>query len=133
MSEFNPIFQFQAHSRAFLNRAREHLARFETDSQVQSFFYAALELRFGIEARLNEYLAPELKAIGKMSKDVPEYVATKLLKKLARIDSTSVQSATLRFTSEQTGVSSVLTTLPSLGAWPQFMGSWANCSTTSFL
>lgn len=107
MSEFNPIFQFQTHSRAFLSRAREHLARFEMDGQVQNFFYAALELRFGIEARLNEYIAPALKAIGKTPKDVPEYVATSLLTKLARIDPTSEQSATLRFTSEQTGDSSV--------------------------
>ena len=107
MSEFNPIFQFPAHSRAFLNRAREHLTRFETDSQVQDFFYAALELRFGIEARLNEYLAPALKAIGKTPKDMPEYVGSRLLKKLARMDSTSEQPATLRFTSEQTGDSSV--------------------------
>ena len=107
MSEFNPTFQFQAHSRAFLNRAREHLACFEMDGQVQNFYYAAIELRFGIEARLNEYLAPALEAIGKTSKDVPEYVATSLLKKLARIDPTSEQPATLRFTSEQTGDSSV--------------------------
>ena len=103
MSEFDPVFRFSAHSRAFLSRAREHLARFEMDDQVQNFFYAALELRFGIEARLNEYLAPALKAIRKEPKAVPEYVATKLLNKLAEIDPTSEQLSTLRTTSEQTG------------------------------
>lgn len=108
MGELNPFFQFLPHSRAFLNRAREHLACFEMDGQVQNFFYAALELRFGIEARLNEYLVPALKTIGKTSKDVPEYVATSLLKKLVRIDPTSEQPATLRFTSEQIGDSSVV-------------------------
>lgn len=107
MNEFNPFFQYQAHSHAFLARAREHLARFEMDGQVQNFFYAALELRFGIEARLNEYLAPALEAIGKEPKDMPEHVATRLLTKLATIDPTSEQPATLRFTSEQTGDSSV--------------------------
>lgn len=107
MNELNPFFQYQAHSRAFLMRVREHLACFEADGQVQNFFYAALELRFGIEARLNEYLAPALEAIGKSSKDVPEYVATKLLTKLAEIDPTSERPAALRFHSEQTGDLSV--------------------------
>lgn len=102
MSEFDPIFRFPVHSHAFLSRAREHLARFETDGQVQNFFYAALELRFGIEARLNEYLAPALKTIGKELKDVPEYVATRLLNRLAAIDPTSERPSTLRATSKQT-------------------------------
>jgi hypothetical protein len=107
MNELNPFFQYQAHSRAFLARARENLACFERDGQAQHFFYAALELRFGIEARLNEYLAPALKTIGKTSKEVPEYVATRLLTKLVTIDPTSEQPATLRFTPELTGDSSV--------------------------
>lgn len=107
MNELNPFFQYQAHSRAFLARAREHLAHFEMDGQVQNFLYAALELRFGIEARLNEYLAPALDAIGKIHKDETEYVASRLLTKLAKIDPTSEQPATLRATSEQTGDSFV--------------------------
>lgn len=107
MSELDPFFRFQTHSRAFLARARENLARFEMDGQVQDFYYAALELRFGIEARLNEYLSPALKRIGKEPKDVPDYVASKLLNRLAAIDPTSEQQTTLRFTSEQTGNSLV--------------------------
>lgn len=101
MSELNHFFNFDTHSRAFLSRARQHLARFEADGQVQNFYYAALELRFGIEARLNEYLAPALKVTGKEPKDLTEYVAIKLLKKLAAIDPTSEQPTTLRVNSEQ--------------------------------
>lgn len=107
MSEFNPFFQYQAHSRAFLLQAREHLARFEMDGQVQNFFYAALELRFGIEARLNEYLTPTLKTIGKEPKYVREYVATKILNRMAKIDPTFEQPTALHITSEKTGNSFV--------------------------
>jgi hypothetical protein len=100
MKDSSPFYNFQAHSRAFLARARDNFSQFESDGQVQYFFYAALDLRFGIEARINEYLAPALKTIGKEPKDVPEYVASKLLKKLNTIDSTSDQQSVIRITSE---------------------------------
>lgn len=107
MTDTHPFFRFPTGARAFLSRASEHLARFEREEAVESFFYAALELRFGIEARLNEYLASALKSIGKDSKSITDYVATKLLKRLISIDPDAGLLSTLRFTAEN-DVSSVV-------------------------
>ena len=90
----------------------EHLARFEREESVESFFYAALELRFGIEARLNEYLGPALKSIGKDSTSISEYVATKLLNSLISIDPNAGCPSTLRITGEQDGNSMVMQFTP---------------------
>ena len=103
MTKPNPFLHFNISSRSFLSRARQHLACFEEDESVENFFYAALQLRFGIEARLNEYLKPALKSIGKESKQISDYVATKLLKRLIAIDPDADRQSTLRITSEQDG------------------------------
>lgn len=112
MTDTYPFFRFPTGARAFLTRAAEHLARFEREDAVESFFYAALELRFGIEARLNEYLASALKSVGKDSKSINEYVATKLLKRLVTIDPNAGRASTLRITSESDGSSTVLQFTP---------------------
>lgn len=103
MTETYPFLRFPTGARVFLSRAGEHLARFEREEVVESFFYAALELRFGIEARLNEYLGPALKSIGQDSKSTTEYVATKLLRRLISIDPDAGRSSTLRITRDQDG------------------------------
>lgn len=112
MTDAHPFFRFPTGARAFLSRASEHLARFERDETVESFFYAALELRFGIEARLNEYLASALKSIGKDSKSVTDYVATKLLRRLISIDPDAGRPSTLRIMAETDGRSMVLQFTP---------------------
>jgi hypothetical protein len=112
MTDPDPFLRFGIGARAFLSRAEKHLARFESEQSVESFFYAALELRFGIEARLNEYLAPALRSIGKDSKDISEYVATKLLKRLVAIDPDAGRSSMLRITGEQDGHSMTLQFTP---------------------
>ncbi|MEQ1601372.1 MAG: hypothetical protein ABL885_06345 [Methylophilaceae bacterium] len=112
MTDTYPFFRFPTGARAFLNRAVEHLARFEREDAVESFFYAALELRFGIEARLNEYLASALKSGGNDSKSIKEYVATKLLKRLVTIDPNADRATTLRMTRESDGSSTVLQFTP---------------------
>ncbi len=43
MTDAHPFFRFHTSARAFLSRASEHLARFEREEAVESFFYAALE------------------------------------------------------------------------------------------
>ena len=93
-------------------RSEEHLARFEAEGSVENFFYAALELRFGIEARLNEYLSSAYEAIGRDPKEIDEYVASKLLKKLISIDPRADRETTLRITSNDTGRSTVLQFTP---------------------
>jgi hypothetical protein len=112
MTDSYPFFRFPTGARAFLTRATEHLARFEHEDAVESFFYAALELRFGIEARLNEYLASALKSVGRDSKSINEYVATKLLKRLVAIDPNAGRATTLRISSESDGSSTVLQFTP---------------------
>ncbi len=61
------VIRFEAHARAFLRRAREHIARFddEGDSAAAGLLYAALELRYGIEARLYDYLRATYKQLGR--------------------------------------------------------------------
>lgn len=103
MNQPHPFLRFNTGARSFLARSIEHLAVFERDESVEHIFYAALELRFGIEARLNEYLAPALKSIGKDQKNISEYVASKLLKRLISIDPDAGRGSTLRITSEQSG------------------------------
>jgi hypothetical protein len=112
MTENYPFLRFPTSARAFLSRAIEHLNRFEHEETVESFFYAALELRFGIEARLNEYLAAELRSSGKDSKSVSEYVATKLLKRLLLINPDAGRASTLRLTGVEDGHTTVLQFTP---------------------
>ena len=76
------MYEYPAHSRAFLSRAKQHLKAFDDNSNVSSLFYASLELRFGIESRLYEYIDATFKSQKKDSSKVKEYVASKLLKKL---------------------------------------------------
>lgn len=112
MTDTHPLFRYPTSAKAFLSRASEHLARFEREEAVESFFYAALELRFGIEARLNEYLASALKSSGKDSKNITDFVATKLLKRLISIDPDAGRTSTLRFTAENDSHSVVLQFTP---------------------
>lgn len=112
MNQPYPFLRFNTGARAFLARSIEHLAAFERDETVEHFFYAALNLRFGIEARLNEYLAPALKSIGKDQKSIFEYVASKLLKRLLLIDPDAGRASTLRITREQSGHSTVMQFTP---------------------
>ena len=112
MDPHDPFFRFRTDARSFLARSKVHVEEFEKTEAVEHFLYAALELRFGIEARLNEYLGPALKSIGKEKKDISEYVATKLLKRLLIIDPESGRASTLRITNEQSGQATVLQFTP---------------------
>ncbi|GEM_PF-3546235 len=107
-----PLLHFNISARAFLARAIKHLDVFEREESVEHFFYAALELRFGIEARLNEYLVPALKSICKDQKSIHDYVATKLLKRLVAIDPDGKRASTIRITHVQSGESTVMQYTP---------------------
>lgn len=112
MDQPSPFLRFNTGARSFLARSIAQLAVFERDESVEHFFYAALELRFGIEARLNEYLGPALKSIGKDKKSISEYVATRLLKRLISIDPNAGRASTLRITNERSGHSAVMQFTP---------------------
>jgi hypothetical protein len=107
-----PFYRYQATSHAFLARAKEAVSRFDTDGDVDAFFVAAMHLRFGIEARLHEYLDSTLKAIGQDPKTVSDYVASKLLKRLVEADPRAEFSGGIRVTSEQSGNSAALAFTP---------------------
>ena len=108
MNQRYPFLRFHTGSRSFLERSIENLATFERDESVEHFIYAALELRFGIEARLNEYLGPALKSIGKDRKSITEFVASKLMKRLLSIDPDADRASTIRLTNEQNGQATTL-------------------------
>lgn len=107
-----PFYRYQATSHAFLARAKEALSRFDNDGEVDAFFVAAMHLRFGIEARLYEYLDSTLKSLGQDSATVTDYVASKLLRRLVEADSRAEFDGGVRITSEQTEESTTLVFTP---------------------
>jgi hypothetical protein len=90
-----PFFEFTIYSKFFLQRARENLRRFD-NGDVASLFYAALDLRFGIEARLYEYIDPVFKSNNISSEDIREYVATRLLTEFTRAEPDAERRMILR-------------------------------------
>jgi len=99
----SPFYSFQRHSRAFLERAREALRQFDETENAESFFLAALWLRFGIEARVTEYLEVALNRKGMKLRNVSKFTASLLLKRLADTDLTSKVAGAVRITDEQNG------------------------------
>lgn len=100
----SPLFRFQTHSRAYLERAKAQLGRFDEADDVEALFNAALQLRYGIEARVWEYLTVALRGLGKSAESVGDYVATRLLKRLATADPESPRASVLTMRSEQSGM-----------------------------
>lgn len=107
MTEY-PFYRYQATSHAFLARAKEAVSRFDTDDDVDGLFVAAMHLRFGIEARLHEYLDSTLKSLGQDPTVVGDYVASKLLRRLVEADPRTQFNGGVRITSEQSGNSTTL-------------------------
>jgi hypothetical protein len=79
------FFSYNVPAFCFLERAQSLLDRFDK-GEVECLFYAALELRMGIESRLFEYIRSALKTAKQPPERIKEYSATKLLKRLARIN-----------------------------------------------
>lgn len=78
--------QFHIHSRAYLGRALSRLS----EQTTEGLFYAALELRCGIEARIDEYAAANKYVSLKKAKNwkvVPKF------KELERVSSANVKCA----------------------------------------
>ncbi len=107
-----PLYRYQATSHAFLARAKEALSRFDNDGEVDGFFIAAMNLRFGIEARLHEYLDSTLKTLNQDPVSVSEYVASKLLKRLVAADPRAEFDGVVRITPNRIGKSTTLVFTP---------------------
>ena len=89
------------HARAFLKRARQHLARFDEEGDAPSILYSALELRLGIEARFFDYLKATMR---QLERGAPTgYQATKLLTKLKVMNPKAEQGMILRWANEEAG------------------------------
>jgi hypothetical protein len=95
----------------FLERARKQIELFDSGC-IESLFYAALELRTGIEARLFEYLDASTKNRKKFCDLTKEYIATKLLKKLSAMDANSEKHATILLGKDRQNLQCVLEYTP---------------------
>jgi len=83
-------------SLCFLQRAERLLEEFDAGSEA-ALFYAAFELRMGIEAKLYRTIDA---ATGRRNQAHKEYSAKDLLKKLAKIDKAALSEMTLMFRAE---------------------------------
>ena len=90
----SPIFNYSIPAFNHLQRAKKQLQLFDAGT-VQSLFYCALDLRFGIEARLFEYIEASSSTLRNPLKLSKEYVATKLLKILLETNPEYDNPATL--------------------------------------
>lgn len=79
---------------SFLQRARKQLKLFD-EGNPEAIFYAALELRMGIEARVFECIESSFWTTKRPSKQIRRYRATELLAQLLKIDPDADKPTTL--------------------------------------
>lgn len=91
-----PFYRHQIHDQAFLERARDHLRRFD-EGDLPCLFYAALELRLGIEARLHSYINAAYRKRKRPNNLDSMHIATKLLAKLKEINPDAEQKMFVGF------------------------------------
>jgi hypothetical protein len=103
------IYRWGVASRAFLARSREALAAFDERDDVQQLFIAALMLRYGIEARLFEYIEAELPPETRKQdiQHISEFTATTLLARLTSLNPRVGQETTFVLHPEQESGQSV--------------------------
>ncbi|HEY3287731.1 MAG TPA: hypothetical protein VGJ96_11505 [Gemmatimonadaceae bacterium] len=92
----NGIFRWMATGSGFLERARVSLRAFDEQGDVQQLFVAALMLRFGIEARLFEYIYAELPTDTRDDdiKKISDFAATRLLARLVELNPRTTKQTT---------------------------------------
>jgi hypothetical protein len=114
MMKKNNMYQYLAHSRAFLERARIAADLFKTEDDVQQLVIAALMLRFGIEARLFEYIEAALPAATRREQlmRISEYQASKLLSRLTRLNPKADGEVIVTMRSEDGGEQAVFRYTP---------------------
>lgn len=92
------FFDYNIPPHCFAERARALIERFDL-GEAHCLFYAALELRMGIEARLYQIIEISLKQSGmseeEIRKKITEYVATDLLKKLSNVNPDAKEPVTI--------------------------------------
>jgi hypothetical protein len=90
--------EYYVYPGAFLERAQKLLDAFD-EGHEPSLFYAALELRYGIEAHLHRCLQASLRELGQPKERIKEYTAKDLMKMLVEVNPASSEQARVRFTS----------------------------------
>ena len=105
-------FNYNIDSRSFLKRAKQNLKIFDNCQNPQFLFYAALEIRTGIECRLYEYIKSSLKQHHIKQSKIKEYTASKLLKKLANIDIDTQSNIKVLFSIEGSRAASLVEYTP---------------------
>jgi hypothetical protein len=71
------------------------MKRFDETEDAACLFYAALEMRYGIESRLYEYIDAACNTLKVTSEEKKEYAATRLLKKLVSMIPDAEEPVTL--------------------------------------
>ena len=108
----DPFFRYETHSRAFLERAKSNLGLFRNSGDPEMLFRSALHLRYGIEGRLNEYIAATLEICGRADKKISDYSATKLLKRLRMLTPKTQDRMFVRFSAGANEPSTTLEYIP---------------------
>jgi len=106
------MYEFHIGSKSFLSRAIAQLDSFDKTGAVGDVFQAALSLRFGIEARLCEYIDAELRTLKRETEDYKEYVAVRLLSKLQDLNARAAESISVKLTNNSSGHVTSLTYTP---------------------
>ncbi len=92
------IYRYERHARAFLSRAQNALESFKSDGDVEQLFVAALMLRYGIEARLFEYIEAALPRATREAdlRKISEHRASKLLQQLTGLNPDATRQVTVQ-------------------------------------
>lgn len=109
-----------------MTRGRAALARFDDTEDVSALLQAALELRFGIEGRINDYLTAELRRRGRTDVSTSEFRATRLLKLLLRENPKASSQSRVSITSDSSGKSTHLSYTPVIPELASIHGKLGN-------
>jgi hypothetical protein len=105
------IFHYQTTGGECLKRGRSLITRFD-DGEPACLFYAALELRLGIESRLLYYIESALRVAELPKEKIKGYSPSKLMPELAKIDPEAMEPATWIIASNKNGDSLALEYTP---------------------
>jgi hypothetical protein len=119
-----PYFAYHIDAWSYVERAQKQLQLFDAGSP-ESLFYAALELRTGIEARLIKGIKDLLKANNRSEKEIKGYSPESILRQLAKIDADALKTVTLTIGIPGGQTISVLQYIP---VTPELAKDWGRVS-----
>ena len=120
----HPHFAYHIDAWSYVERAQKQLQLFDAGNP-ESLFYAALELRIGIEARLIKGINDLLKANKRSEKEIKRYSPESILKQLAKIDVDALKPLTLTISIPGSQMATVLQYTP---VTPELAKDWGRVS-----